>query len=108
MKQYDVADYHSWLNSDIDSEYRDAIVKVKISCSKEIYNTINEPDIFEKLVGAKSIKVEYDITTDDRVRNEDITESCSPKDAFNSYAQEVNLDKDTIKLGLKLMRETDG
>ena len=67
MIQFDLtyAELGDWLE---DSEkfvkqpdVKDALVKVKITCSKEEYHRINELDIREKLKEAKQVFPEYDV-----------------------------------------------
>ena len=83
-----------------------AIVKVKITCSKEEYAHVDESDIREKLSTAKQIMFEYDITKKTRIRSRRIKETSSPVKAFEHYAKLNELDQKTIDLGLKIMEST--
>ena len=107
MIQYNVNDIHTWLSAESEHLGQDAIVKVKISCSKEVFNTINENEIYDKFKEAKSLKIEYDILEESRVRNEEISESNSPIDAFTTYAKFMEFDKETTQLGLKIIKEAE-
>ena len=80
-----------------------AIVKIVIACSKEEYNQIDEAEIRTNFKEVQSLKIEYDIIREDRVRNIDITENCTTVQAFQSYAEFVELDEEVVKLGLAII-----
>lgn len=104
MVQYNIKNIKSWLKSDIDQRYKDAIVKLKITCNKEDFNTLKEVEIRNKVKDAKHIKIEYDIIKEDRVRNENISEEKTPLETFIEYSKEKELDKQTVDLGLEIIR----
>jgi len=74
MVQYDVEDIQEWLGDDIAPSWKDAIVKVKITCTEKQYGTICEESILKKLEGAYSVKVDYNVLKKTRARNTDINE----------------------------------
>lgn len=83
-----------------------AIVKIKITCTKEEYKEINEEDIRKQVLNAHSVKIEYDIIKGTRVRNANISEGVSPDTAFINYAKEVELDAELVNLGLEIIKES--
>ena len=87
------------------SAVEDAIIKVKITCTKEEYRNIDEKELRNHFKQAQSLKIEYNIIRENRVRNANISESTSPDTAFINYSQEIELDADTTDLGLKIIRE---
>ena len=87
------------------NSFPDAIVKLKINCTKEKYKEINEKEIRLRLSKAYSLKIEYNIIREDRTRNSDISESVNPADAFLNYAKEKEFDKQTINAGLEIIQE---
>lgn len=101
MVQYD---YTVGNSIDMTKHYKDAIVKFKITCTKEEYKEINEKEIREDFKEAYSLKIEYDIIREDRVRNANISEGNSPSEAFVNYAKEKDLDQNTINIGLEIIK----
>ena len=102
---------HEWTFGELDGKFEtgnmiDAIVKIKITCTKEQYKEVDEKGIRENLKDAYSVKIEYNIIREDRTRNSDISESVNPADAFLNYAKEKELDQDTINAGLEIINES--
>ena len=88
------------------NSFPDAIVKLKITCTKDQYKEINEKEIRLRLSKAHSVKIEYNIIREDRTRNADINESINPADAFLNYAKEKELDEQTVNAGLEIINES--
>ena len=63
------------------------------------------PDIRDKLKGANFIKFEYDIITENRIRNERINESKTTVQTFKEYAKINEFSQNTLELGLKIIEE---
>ena len=82
----------------------EAIVKVKITCSKEEYQKVDETQIRNRLKEAKQVNIEYDIIKKARIRSKKIKESSSPIKAFEHYAKLNKFDEETVKLGLEIMK----
>jgi len=104
MLQFDVTalDFETmYVEDDCDG----AIIKIKITCTKEEYKNINEKGIREQWPTAQSVKFEYNILREDRARNSDISDGCATDEAFIKYAKEIELDNDTTDLGLNIIRE---
>jgi len=76
-----------------------AIIKIKITCTKEEYRKINEKEIRKQFEEAYSIKFEYNILQEERKRNSTISEGSTPLKAFAEYSKVAELDEETIKLG---------
>ncbi|KKM18612.1 hypothetical protein LCGC14_1663840, partial [marine sediment metagenome] len=70
MVQYD---YTVGNPIDMTKSYIDAILKFIITCTKEEYKEINEKEIREGFKEAHSVKIEYNIIRENRVRNTDIS-----------------------------------
>lgn len=82
----------------------DAIIKLVIKCTKEEHNNIDESAIRNRFGTVNSLKIEYEITDEDRVRNENINESKTPIETFVEYSKEKKFDKETVDLGLEIIR----
>lgn len=104
MVEFDIVSPNKWLASKI-PDVTGAIVKLKITCSKGEYRKLNEKDFLDKLSNAHSVKLEYNILKENRIRTNKINEGQSVAEAFKNYADFVKLDKDVVELGLEIIRE---
>lgn len=87
---------------------KEAILKVKFNITKEQYRAIDEKKIkIELFPDAYSIKFEYNITREDRIRNANISEGCGPAKAFTNYAKEKELDQIIINAGLEIIEAAE-
>lgn len=103
MVQYDVDNIPEkgiTTNSD-----KDAIVKFKITCTKEEYKNIDEAEIRKEFEEAYSLKIEYNIIKEDRARQSNISEGCSYEEAFINYAKVAEFDEEITKLGLDIIND---
>lgn len=87
---------------------REAIVKVKFNITKEQYKSVHEKKIKEEIFpDVHSLRFEYNIITEDRVRNTDISEGNSPSKAFINYAKEKELGEIVVNTGLEIIEATE-
>jgi DNA repair exonuclease SbcCD nuclease subunit len=80
-------------------EHKDAIIKAVVTCEKEDYNKFDEAEFRKNFSEAYSIKFEYNILREERQMKSSISEGSTPVKAFEDYAQTVELDEQTIKIG---------
>lgn len=83
----------------------DAVVKARITCTKDQYKKIDESRVRDLLKKAYSLRIEYNILREDKTRNANISESCEPYEAFINYAKAIKLDEKTINVGLEIIKE---
>lgn len=87
---------------------KEAIVKVKFNITKDQYKDVNEKKIREEIFpDAQSVRFEYNILRENRVRNDNISEGNSPSEAFVNYAKEKDLGEIVVNTGLEIIKATE-